>query len=96
MAPNVPADERFGPKHYFLKEYDSKSSALKEMAQNCTGLARVILPKSDFMGRGGHILGPKLSKKFTLGLLSFKQLLMMPNHSSAVIFRDIFFLFEPN
>ncbi len=51
MAPNIPVDERFGPKHYFLKEYDSKSSALKGMAQNCTGLARIILPKSDFMGQ---------------------------------------------
>ena len=51
MAPNMLADERFGPKHYFLKEYDSKSSALKGMAQNYTGLARVILPKSDFMGQ---------------------------------------------
>jgi hypothetical protein len=55
MAPNIPADERFGPKHYFLKEYDSKSSALKGIAQNCTGLAssqfRVIFPKFDFIGQ---------------------------------------------
>jgi hypothetical protein len=40
-------------------------TALKAIAQYFTGLARVVLPKFDFMGR--HILGPTLSKKLTLG-----------------------------
>ena len=45
MAPNMSADERFGPKNYFLKNMTPKMTALKEMAQNNTGLARVTLPK---------------------------------------------------
>ena len=33
MAPNMPADERFGPINYFLEEYDPKYDCIKSDGQ---------------------------------------------------------------